>query len=383
MKLFEFEAKQIFAKYGIPVPRGAVVREIEDLKRVAEKLSLPLVVKSQVLVSGRGKAGGIKFASSLEELESCCKALLHSKIKGEEVGTLLIEERVDIERELYFSITVDRNTRSVAVLASKYGGVDIEETAKKHPESIVKIRVPTPDDLYAFHARELARKLGLRGKLMLKFADIACKAFRIFKDYYADLVEMNPLVVTKNADLVAVDARIIVDDNAMFKLPEVQEMVSRSPRELSEREAVARQYGFSYVELDGDIGIMGNGAGLVMATLDMVKKFGGEPANFLDIGGGASSETVYKALHLLLTHERVKAVLVNVLGGITRCDEVATGVIRALEEANANKPIVVRLTGTFEEEGRRLLEKKGIFAYSKMVDAVREVVKLVKGVKKW
>lgn len=376
MKLYEFEAKEILAKYGVEVPRGIVVTRGEDVREkiLSSGLKPPLVVKSQVLVAGRGKAGGIRFTRSLEEAVSLTELLFDFPIKGLKPRYILVEEAVEHTTELYVAITIDRSARRPVVLASSYGGMDIEEIAREKPESIVRYHVDPFIGLRGFEARMIARKLGLTGGVQASFATLIQAMYKAFVDYDAELVEVNPLTVVGDR-VVALDARMIVDDNASYRHPELsRERIEGG--EVSEWESKARSLGLAFVELDGSVGVIGNGAGLTMTSMDLVYEYGGAPANFLDIGGGASSERVKRAVLLLLEFPKAKSIFINIFGGITRCDEVAKGIVEALREyKGAPKPIFVRLSGTREEEGRRILEEAGIKAFDNPIDAVIEAIK--------
>jgi len=377
LELYEFESKRIFMSKGIPVPRGVVIERIEDVNKVT--LKPPLMVKAQIPIASRGRLGGIVKVKSLDELKHVVSRLLNTVIGGLKVRKLLIEEAVDIAREYYLSLTIDRVKRKPVILASSEGGVDIEEVARREPWKIIKHYIDPIIGLRDYELRRIAFKIGLRdSSLIREFMSIARAMYNIFTEFECELVESNPLVLTVNGRFVAVDAKIIVDDNALFRHREL-ELLRRECREYTELELKAREHGFTYVELDGEIGIIGNGAGLTMATMDLVKYYGGNPANFLDIGGGARAEVVKEAVKILLLNPKVKGILVNILGGITRADEVARGVIEALNEVNVRKPIIVRLKGTREEEGRRILSKVGIPLYEDMDEAAKRVVELVKG----
>ncbi|MEM2909867.1 MAG: ADP-forming succinate--CoA ligase subunit beta [Nitrososphaerota archaeon] len=375
MKLYEYEAKQLFSLYNIPVPEFGLARTPEDAKNIAQKLGGKAVLKAQVLVAGRGKAGGIKFAESPQEAYELAKKLLGMEIKGEKVNSLLVSRAVDIERELYLSIVVDRSVGAASILSSSEGGIDIEELAAKSPEKIVKVYVDPLVGLKAHHVRRIVESMGLFDEQKKVLQDITLNLYKLFVELDCELAEINPLAVDKEGKLVPVDAKVIIDDNALFRRKEFAE---RASAELSEFEAEAKKHGFSYVELDGDIGIIGNGAGLTMATMDVVKLYGGRPANFLDIGGGARADIVEKAASLLLKHPNVKVLFVNVLGGITRCDEVAKGLVNALATYGKGKRLVVRLMGTNEEEGKRILSSAGISAFDSMEDAAKKAVELAK-----
>lgn len=376
MKLYEYEAKNIFRNYGIPVPKGYTVDSPEEAYKAAKEIGGPVVVKAQVLVAGRGKAGGIKKAYTPEEAMEIAKKLIGSEIKGLKVKEVLVEELLEIEKELYLSMTIDRFSRKITLLASTEGGVDIEEVAAKHPEKIVKHQIDPLIGLQPYVARKIVKRLGLKGKLASDTIKTIFGMYRIMVEKDCELVESNPFTVLRDDRVVAADARIIVDDNAIFKHPEFQEKYLEY-RDMSPLEVKAKKHGFSYVEVEGNIGIIGNGAGLTMATMDMVKYYGGEPANFLDIGGGARAEVVREALKILLEHPRVEVVFINILGGITRCDEVAKGIVEALKEG-PKKKVVVRMMGTREEEGKEILKREGIEAYDSMEEAARAAVELAK-----
>ncbi len=376
MKLFEFEAKSILQRYGVNIPKGRVVDNFKDAEKAALEVGKPVVLKSQILVAGRGKAGGIVFANNPAEAVEAASKLIGSKIKDLKVEKLLIEEKLDIVKEFYASVAIDRSNRSYVVLASTEGGVDIEEVAEKSPEKIVRYYVDPVFGFSEFHARKITRKLGLGGNDLRRFSNVIFNLYRVAVDYDAELVETNPLVKTSDGNFVAADARIIIDDNALFRH---KEFSGRELAEYSVLEAEAKKHGLSYVDLTGNIGCLVNGAGLAMATMDLVKLLGEEPANFLDIGGGARAEVIKEGVKILLSKSDVKVVLVNVLGGITRCDEVARGILEALKEAKTKRPLVVRLIGTREEEGRKMLEDAGIQVYRDVEEAAKEAVRIVRG----
>ena len=376
MKLYEFEAKQILAGYGVEVPKSVLIVKGEDpAKAIGESgIRFPVVVKSQVLVAGRGKAGGVRRAETLEEAASLVEELFETPIKGVKPGAVLVEESVEHERELYVAITIDRSKRMPVVLASRYGGVDIEEIARERPESIVRRHVDPFLGLRGYEARAIGKSLGLSGRLLVSFTGFLETLYRVFEAFDAELVESNPLAVTGDR-VVPLDARIIVDDNSLSRQQRLLEGRRVEQRgELTEWEVRARRAGLPFVELDGNIGIIGNGAGLTMATMDLVYHYGGRPANFLDIGGGARSDLVKKAVMLLLEYPKADRIFINIFGGITRGDEVAKGIIDAVEESGAGKPLVVRLSGTREEEGREMLESAGIKAFRDPVEAVKKVI---------
>lgn len=374
MKLYEFEAKKIVRDYGIPVPDGMLARNIDEAVEAAKKIGVPVVLKSQVLVGRRGLAGGIRIAETLEEVAREAENLFNTRIRGEEVKYLLIEEKIDFERELYLSITIDRTARKYVFLASPLGGIEIEELVKQHPDKLLKLYIDPATGYSPYMSRTAAKFLELPKDMWKNLHNIMNSMYKLMRELDAELVEFNPLAVTRK-ELIALDSKIRIDDNSLYRHPELQD---KALRELSLKEQIAKKYGFSYVELDGNIGIICNGAGLTMATMDLVAYYGGKPANFLDIGGGATRERVKEAAKLILTHERVKVVLINIFGGITRCDEVARGVIEAVEETGAHKPIVVRMLGTNEEEGRRILEEYGYKVFSEADEAVKKAVELAR-----
>lgn len=377
MKLLEHEAKSIFSEYRIPVPKGELATSPSEARRIAAKLNSSVAVKAQIPVAGRGKAGGIVFADTPAEAEMAAKKLLNRQMRGIAVDSVLVEEKISILKELYFGITVDRSRRSYVAIASSEGGMEIEEIAARMPEKIDKIFV---DPLYGFrsyHARQIAAKLGYEGKRMLNLAGILSKQYKLAMDYDAELAEMNPLVETTDGRFVAADTRLIVDDNALYRHPKFRKRLTEKTG-LTPQELEARKSGLAYVKLDGSIGVIGNGAGLVMATLDSIQLYGGEPANFLDVGGGASSDKMAAALNIVLSDPGVDVVFVNILGGITRCDEVARGILEARRRTGFRKPMVIRLMGTNEEEGRRILTDAGIHVLSSMEEAAGKAVEIVK-----
>ncbi len=375
MKLFEYEAKNIVKKYGIPVPNGEIADSPEKVKEIASRFGKEVVVKSQVLVGGRGLAGGIKIASNPDEAYNVAKQLLGSKIKGEVVKLVLVEEKICFEKEYYLSLTIDRSNRSLVYLVSPLGGVEIEDLVKKHPEKLLKIPVDPLTGYKHYYSRIAGSFLGIPKEYWRELDTIMYAMYNVMHDYDAELVEFNPLAWRCGGGLIALDAKILVDDNSLFKHPDLMEKYGR---ELGEYEKKAKELGFSYVELDGDIGVIANGAGLTMATMDTILLHGGKPANFLDVGGGASRDRVKEAVKLLLTHPRVKVLLVNIFGGITRCDEVAYGIIEAVKEVGISKPIVIRLLGTNEEEGRGILSEHGFNVFSEVDDAVHKAIELAK-----
>ncbi|MHA2031896.1 MAG: ADP-forming succinate--CoA ligase subunit beta [Candidatus Kariarchaeaceae archaeon] len=357
MKLKEYEGKAIFKKYDIPIPNGIVISDLERLEEKLEKLPIKLVIKSQILVAGRKKAGGIKFVDK-RNVKEVALSLLGNKIKGMKVEELLIEEKLDIEKEFYLSLIVDRSDKDVYLLISQEGGVDIEDLSQSHPEKILKL-----SPINERHIEETLSKFQNGDKLAL----IAKILYNIMRDYDAELVEINPLVKSKGK-LIAADSKIIIDDNSLFRHPEF-----KMKRELTKIEAEAAEYGLNYVELEGDIGVIGNGAGLVMATLDVLDYYGGKAANFLDVGGGASMERMEKALDITMT-KNPKKIIINIFGGITKCDEIAEGIITFRKKKGITIPMVVRMIGTNEMEAKKILEENGIFCMDSMEAAIKKVI---------
>ncbi len=375
MKLFEFEAKKILKEYGIPVPKGDVASSPDEAEAIAREIGKPVVLKSQILVSGRGKAGGIIFANDTVEAKKVASTLVGSTIKDCVVGSLLVEERLDIAEQFYASVTIDRQAKTYIVLASTEGGVDIEQIAQVSPGKISRYWVDPVAGFSQPEAMEMLSRFSINRDDADKLAITLSTLYTAAVDNDAELVELNPLVKTASGEFMTADARIIVDDNAIFRHPEFKDR-SLLREDDTPREAEARKQNLAYVDLDGDIGIVGNGAGLVMATIDFVQLFGGRPGNFLDIGGGGDVDITKRGLLLVMAKPEVKAVLVNVLGGITRCDVVAEAIVQALDESDIKKPIAVRLIGTNEEEGAQILHQAGINSHRKMEDAVEEVLKL-------
>ncbi len=365
MKFHEYQAKALFQAYEIPVQPGVVIEQPEAVTGLA--LHYPVVLKAQVLVGGRGKAGGIKLAKTPTEARTHAAAILGMTIKGEPVRRLLVAEAVDIQAEYYLALVVDRAARQLVAIASAAGGIDIEEVARQSPDKIAKHPIHPFVGFRSFQARVLGRAIGLSGTLLADFVTIATALSRLCRAEDAELAEINPLAVV-GGRLLAVDAKVILDDNAGFRHPTLP-----PNEELTELERAAKASGLSYVELDGDIAIIGNGAGLVMSTLDVVAHFGGRPANFLDVGGGATTENMRQAIEIVVRKPGVRALLINIFGGITRCDDIARGIVSAPTPVG----MVVRLTGTNEEEGRKILQEAGIHTYLDPEEAARRVVDLV------
>lgn len=360
MRLYEHEAKMLFGKFGIPLPESSLIREVGEAERASGITGFPLIVKSQVLTGGRGKAGGIKAAKNANELAGVVKDLFDLKIKGFPVKSLLIEKALKIAREIYLGITINRADYKIAVIASRDGGVDIESVAEKSPEKIHKIELEIDEPFYSFQAIQLAGKIGIPSENLRDFAGIALGLLRFFKSYDAKLAEINPLVLTAGGELIAADARVSLDDDSLFRHPDLKEMgieKRHEEGELAPREIQARDWGIPYLDLDGDIGMFPGGAGFGIMGNDFIRYFGGEPANFMDSGGGPSPERIAKMLILLDENPRVKAIFGARFGGISRCDDFARGVIKFLREHGLTKPMVMRMTGNMWQEGVKIFEE--------------------------
>lgn len=362
MKFPEYRAKQVFRKYGIPIPEGVVVQSPEDVV----DSPLPAVAKAQVLAGGRMKAGGIRFADSLEEVQEAVEAILDLEIGGYTVSGVLLEEKLHIDRELYLSITIDRSARAPLLMASTEGGIDIESVPDK---KIFRVPIPALLGMQPYILRRLQRALGFKGKQAQILADIASALFRLFEREDAELVEINPLVVTKEGSLIAGDAKLVLEDNALFRHPEYEDV----EQELTSLEMEAHERGIAFIQLEGDIGVIANGAGLTMATMDVLHLHGGEPGVFLDLGGTDDAETVKEAF-LLMIKARPRVIFLNIFGGITKSDTVAVGVREALEEAKTDIPVVVRIRGVNEQRARELLRDAGMKAHLDLDRAAQAVV---------
>ncbi|BAI80392.1 succinyl-CoA synthase, beta subunit [Deferribacter desulfuricans SSM1] len=385
MNIHEHQAKEIFRKYGVPTPRGFVAFKPENAVKAAQQLGGDLdvwVVKAQIHAGGRGKAGGVKLARSTEEVGLIAKQMLGSKLvthqtgpEGKVVHRIYIEEGVNIEKEFYLGMVLDRSLEMPVMMASSEGGVEIEEVAARSPEKIIKVAINPTIGFQGFHGRKLAFGLGLPRELVNKFISFAQAIYNVYMDYDANLIEINPLVLTKEGKFIALDAKMSFDDNALYRQPEILAMRDLTEEEPTEIEAA--KYGLSYVKLDGNVGCMVNGAGLAMATMDIIKHEGGRPANFLDVGGGASAETVAKGFEIILRDPNVKSIFVNIFGGIVRCDRVANGIIEATKATQVNVPVVVRLDGTNAEEAAEILNNSGIkqlIAATDLKDGARKAV---------
>jgi succinyl-CoA synthetase beta subunit len=381
LKLFEYEAKEIAREYGVPVPKGAVASNPQEAKDAFLELNQPCMIKAQVLVAGRGKAGGIKPASNVEEAFEVTRALLSTTIKGERVAKVLVEQKLASRYERYVSIVVDRSSRCFTLLCSAEGGIDIEQVAARDPEKIISRKIDPLIGLQEYEARYVAKKLGYAGKRINQLSSIIMKLYQMMVDYDAELIESNPLIETENGDLVAADLRILVDDNSLFRHQKLLERMKTFEPDMTPLEVKAKEKDLAYVELDGEVGIIGNGAGLVMATLDMILDYDGKPANFCDVGGGASEERISAALEIVLANPKVKVLLINIMGGITRCDDVARAILDIQKKMGISKPMVIRLVGTNEKEGQEILAKANIPSLNSMEEAAAKAVELVSKVK--
>ncbi len=353
MRLHEYQSKQIFNRYGIPVPNGRVASSSGEARQIAEELGGRVVVKAQVLVTGRGKAGGIRLAKTTREAEDLAASILGMELKGFPVRKVLVDEIVNIQKELYLSVVTDRSLRCPVMVTSFSGGVNIEEIARTTPEKIYRIPINPLLGLRDYQSRDLAACIDLSRDLWKPFIQLTHDLWNVFTDYDANLVEINPLVITADQKLVALDGKIAIDDSALFRHPELTDFQDTGNEQPVEIEA--KKFGLSYIKLEGNIGCLVNGAGLAMSTVDVIRANGGEPANFMDIGGGASAERVSAALKIILMDTSVRAVLINIFGGITRCDEVAQGIMNALHDKQVQIPVVVRLAGTHSDEGKSIL----------------------------
>ena len=382
MNLHEYQSKQLFASYGIPVPQGVAIKALDELESATQTLGgTGWAVKAQVHAGGRGKAGGVKITQSLAEAKEAASKMLGQSLvthqtdaNGMPINTLLIESLTDIANELYLSLVVDRASRRITVMASTEGGMNIEEVAEETPDKILTETIDIIAGFQPYVARNLAFALGLEGVQIRQFTALLASLVKLFIEKDASLMEINPLVVTAEGNLMALDAKINFDDNALYRHKDIVAM--RDITQEDERESKAAEFELNYIHLDGDIGCMVNGAGLAMATMDLIKLHGGDPANFLDVGGGATAERVAEAFKIILSDPAVKGILVNIFGGIVRCDLIAEGIIQAVNEVNVNVPVVVRLEGTNAPEGRALLAGSGmnIIAAETLVDAADKIV---------
>ncbi len=376
MKLLEYASKKVLSEYGIPVQEWTLVRSVDEVRQMAESLEFPVVVKAQVPVGGRGKAGGVKLAANADELIKHATDILNMEIKGIKVKKVIIEKAANIEKEFYIGVVMDRKSQKPVVMVSSQGGVDIEEVARTNPEAIHILTVDPDRGLQPYQSRWLAFKIFEDKNQAKAAASVIMKLYNAFQSVDAQLAEINPLVTTKEGEILALDAKILVDDNALYRHPELEalrDMDYEDPTELEAREA-----GLSYVKLDGYIGCCVNGAGLAMATMDIIKHYGGEPANFLDVGGSSKPEKVLKAMELILRDPNVRSIYINIFGGITRCDDVAKGLIEAFSQMEIPVPVVVRLTGTNEDIAREMLENSGLplITATTMSEGAQKAIKL-------
>jgi len=382
MNLHEYQSKRLFAEYGIAVPRGIPAESPNAAVKAAQELGGELwVVKAQVHAGGRGKAGGVKLAKTLDQVREYADAMLGIQLvthqsgpEGLPVNTVYIEEGSEIDRELYLSMLVDREVSRISFIASAAGGMDIEKVAQETPEKIFSVAVSPDVGLQDYQARQLAFGLQLDKKQMRQFGDLVKKMYRLYLDSDASLIEVNPLITNKAGDVIALDGKINIDGSALFRQPKLAELRDKSQEDEAERKAA--EHDLNYVSLDGNIACMVNGAGLAMATMDLIKLHGGDPANFLDVGGGATAERVAAAFKLILSNDSVEAILVNIFGGIVRCDLIAEGIISAVKEVGVSVPVIVRLEGTNVDKGRELLANSGldIIAAEDLTDAAKKVV---------
>jgi succinyl-CoA synthetase beta subunit len=386
MNIHEYQAKQLLARYGVAVPRGGVAYTWPEAETVAKELGGPVwVVKAQIHAGGRGKGGGVKVVKSIDDVIETAKKMIGMTLvthqtgaAGKEVKRIYVEEGCDIQRELYMSMLIDRASGNITIMASTEGGMDIEEVAARTPEKILKVAIDPAVGIRPFHARKIAFGLRLEGKQVASCVKFVIGMYRAFTDLDASLVEINPLVVTGAGDVLALDAKMNFDDNSLFRHKDVEELRDESEEDPAEREAA--RHDLNYIRLDGNIGCMVNGAGLAMATMDIIKLYGGEPANFLDVGGGATKERVTEAFKIILRDPNVEGILVNIFGGIMRCDVIAEGVVSAAREVSLNVPLVVRLEGTNVDLGKKILKESGlpILSANDLGDAAEKVVKAVK-----
>lgn len=384
MKIHEYQAKELFRKYKVPTPEGGVSDTVQGIEKIAADLGLPVAVKAQIHAGGRGKGGGVKVAKTSKMVTEAANAILGMTLvtkqtgpEGRLVKTILVEKGVAIKKELYLSIIPDRNTATITIVASQDGGMDIEEVAEKTPERIIKVPVNPVTGIQGYHLRRVMFGLELDKTLMKEFGAILKNLYNLFVDYDCSMVEINPLIVTEDNSIIALDAKVDIDSNALYRHPDVLAM--HDPNEDDPAEAEAAKYNLNYINLDGNVGNMVNGAGLAMATMDIIKQAGAEPANFLDVGGGANAEMVENGFRIILSDKKVKGILINIFGGILRCDVLAQGVVQAAKKINLSVPVVVRMEGTNVEEGRRILSESGLklINATDLADAASKVAELV------
>ena len=384
MKIHEYQAKELFRKYKVPTPEGGVSDSVQGVEKIAAKLGLPVAVKAQIHAGGRGKGGGVQLARTDAEVSAAADAILGMTLVTKQTGSegrivkkVLVEKGVGILKELYLSIIPDRETACVTLVASQDGGMDIEEVAEKSPERIIKVAVNPVTGIQGYHLRRVMFGLELEKSLMKEFSAILRNLYNLFVDYDCSMVEINPLIVTDENAIVALDAKMDIDSNALYRHPDVTEM--HDPNEDDPTELEAAKYNLNYINLDGNVGNMVNGAGLAMATMDIIKQAGAEPANFLDVGGGANAEMVENGFRLILSDPKVKGILINIFGGILRCDVLAQGVVQAAEKVKLSVPVVVRMEGTNVEEGRRILAESGLklISANDLADAAEKIAGIV------
>lgn len=372
MKIHEYQAKELFASYGIAVQDQAVISDAAEARAAAERMGNFVVVKAQVLVGGRGKAGGVKLARSADEAVSHAESILGMDIKGETVEKVLVAPAADIKKEYYLGLIMDRGSKKIVLMVTKEGGVDIEELAVTDPDKIIKYPIDIASGIDEDGLVSVLTDVFEQPALVKQATDTVKKLYTLFVEKDASLVEINPYALVDDQTIMALDAKVNFDDNALYKHADVEEM--KNPEEYSQDEIDAKEFGLSFVSMDGDIGCIVNGAGLAMATMDIVKLFGGQPANFLDVGGSSNPEKVLNAIKIILRNPKVRAILINIFGGITRCDDIARGIIMATDQIDIQAPMVIRLVGTNQEEGRALLEEKGFSVADDLSTAVQKVV---------
>ena len=384
MKIHEYQAKSLFRQYNVPVPNGSVSTNSAEAAKIAEQLGLPVAVKAQVHEGGRGKGGGVRVAKTPKEVVEAAEAILGMSLVtkqtgavGKKVNKVLVEQGVNIKNELYLSIIPDRETATITIVASQDGGMNIEEVAEKNPERIIKVSVNPVTGIKGYHLNQVAFGLELEPALRKPFSALLKNLYALFVDYDCSMVEINPLIITGDNGVMALDAKMDIDSNALFRHPDVVQM--HDPEEDDPKEAEAAKFSLNYINLDGNVGNMVNGAGLAMATMDIIKQAGASPANFLDIGGGANAEMVENGFRIILSNPNVKGILINIFGGILRCDVLASGVVQAAKKVKLSVPVVVRMEGTNVEEGRRILAESGLALINAadLADAAKKVAELV------
>jgi len=384
MKIHEYQAKELFRKYNVPTPEGGVSNSVAGIEEIAKNLGLPVAVKAQIHAGGRGKGGGVKIAKTPAEVKDAAESILGMTLvtkqtgpEGRLVQTVLVEKGVTIKKELYLSIIPDRATATVTIVASQDGGMDIEEVAESTPERIIKVAVNPVIGIQGYHLRKVMFGLELDRVLMKEFGSVLKNLYNMFVDYDCSMLEINPLIVTEDDKIIALDAKVDIDSNALYRHPDIVKM--HDPNEDDPTEAEAAKYNLNYINLDGNVGNMVNGAGLAMATMDIIKRAGAKPANFLDVGGGADTEMVENGFRIILSDPKVKGILINIFGGILRCDVLARGVVQAAQKINLSVPVVIRMEGTNVEEGRRILRESGmeLINATDLADAATKVAEIV------